>query len=184
MKAFLVNLTKRFGKKRTVFYSLGALIITQILFLIGNNSRPDFAKITSVMPDLHPEYSADQVKEILVQYSALKSALLTVYGLDMVLPFTVTLFILAILSILLKYLFSSYSFLSFFTLLFPLLNLLFDYLENIMVVIFSLFLPNNPPIPLLQFVTNVKIFFVISSYLAILTFTIWALYKKFVIQRT
>lgn len=182
MKDFLLNLIKRFGNKKTALRSLGLVFLSQIVFILGNNFWRDFSAVTSVMPDLKPNYTQEQFSEVVRQYGQLKPAVLGVYTADALLPLSALLLTVSLLALLIKNLFKSYRFLTHFILLFPIINFLSDYLENFIMLGYTFIQPSSPSNDLFYIVSSTKFMFGLLTLILILLLSLVALTKKFFLK--
>lgn len=178
MNKLLVSLENRFGNRKTALISLGVFVVVQLLFASANALWTEFGTVTKIMPDLNPGYTQSQLRDVIAQLGAMKSAVFSVYLLDTVLPIAANVLTLSLIALLIKYLSRSYSLLLYLPLLFPLISFIADYSENLIVLSLTILQPSAVPSELLALVTTIKLLCSILGLVTVLLMAAAALVKK------
>jgi hypothetical protein len=166
---------------RKALIGLGLLLVAQLGFVLVRTTSGIGLMVARSMPDLDPSaYDVARLREVLAYFHEHVGTTLTVYAIDVLLPFSNVLLFVSLIGLLLKRLGKAESAWRFAVLL-PPLACLADYTENASVLALTFSGANTAgdgAVAWLRAATSTKFFLYIASAVATLILWIWFLVSR------
>lgn len=167
------------GRKALV--GLGLLLVAQVGFVLVRTTSDIGLKVATSMPDLDPNgYDVVKLREVLAYFHEHVGTTLTVYAIDVLLPFSNVLLFVSLIGLLLKRLGKAESAWRFAVLL-PPLACLADYTENASVLTLTFSgagTAGDGAVAWLRAATSVKFLLYAASAVATLILWVWFLVSR------